>query len=166
VDVFAFGLVVLELTTMKRLDHSNSYCWPELLESVKDEVCFYITFYTMFQSTHDSLHYHAEMCCQAYLVVGMACKFVSMNMQTLVPKFRDTGLQDAKLFIAKCLGPPEERPTVGELLEDRFFCRKPAPARPPSVTGDDSGLVGRDGSFCGDEQHRGSGAGCAFCGIC
>jgi WNK lysine deficient protein kinase len=39
VDVFAFGLVVLELTTMKRLDHSNSYGWPELLESVKDEVC-------------------------------------------------------------------------------------------------------------------------------
>jgi hypothetical protein len=39
VDVFAFGLVVLELTTMKRLDHSNSYAWPELLESVKDEVC-------------------------------------------------------------------------------------------------------------------------------
>lgn len=39
VDVFAFGLVVLELTTMKRLDHSNSYGWPDLLESVKDEVC-------------------------------------------------------------------------------------------------------------------------------
>lgn len=38
VDVFAFGLVVLELTTMKKLDHSNSMCWPELLESVKDEV--------------------------------------------------------------------------------------------------------------------------------
>ena len=37
--MFAFGLVVLELTTMKRLDHSNSYGWPELLESVKDEVC-------------------------------------------------------------------------------------------------------------------------------
>lgn len=36
--MFAFGLVVLELTTMKRLDHSNSYGWPELLESVKDEV--------------------------------------------------------------------------------------------------------------------------------
>lgn len=39
VDVFAFGLVVLELTTMKRLDHYNSTCWPELLESVKDDVC-------------------------------------------------------------------------------------------------------------------------------
>jgi WNK lysine deficient protein kinase len=123
VDVFAFGLVVLELTTMKRLDHSNSYGWPELLESVKDE--------------------------------------------------------DAKLFIAKCLGPPEDRPAVGELLEDKFFCRKAAPPRPPSLAGDDGGLVGRDGSFVGrdgsfvgrdgsfvgregsfcDDQHRGSGAG-------
>lgn len=71
-------------------------------------------------------------------------------------------MQDAKLFIAKCLGPPEDRPAVGQLLEDRFFCRKPAPPRPPSITGDDgSGLAGRDGSVIGDEQRGGGGgAGC------
>ena len=53
---------------------------------------------------------------------------------------------------------------MGELLEDRFFCRKPAPARPPSISGDDGGLVGRDGSFvgrdgsfCGDDHQRGGG---------
>ena len=36
VDVFAFGLVVLELTTLKRLDHWSSARWPELLDSVTD----------------------------------------------------------------------------------------------------------------------------------
>lgn len=34
--MFAFGLVVLELTTLKRLDHWNSAQWPQLLESVTD----------------------------------------------------------------------------------------------------------------------------------
>ena len=61
VDVFAFGLVVLELTTLKRLDHWSSARWPELLDSVTDP--------------------------------------------------------DTKAFVAKCLGPEDQRPTVAELLE-------------------------------------------------
>lgn len=64
--------------------------------------------------------------------------------------------QDAKLFIAKCLGPPEDRPTVQQLLEDRFFCRKPTPPRPAS---EDGGPSGRDGSACGEEHHRGGSSG-------
>jgi len=64
VDVFAFGLVVLELTTLKRLDHWSSSRWPELLDSVTDP--------------------------------------------------------ETKAFIAKCLGPEDQRPTVAELLEVRF----------------------------------------------
>lgn len=71
---------------------------------------------------------------------------------------RCLSLQDAKLFIAKCLGPPEDRPSVGQLLEDRFFCRKPQPPRPPSLTGEDSGLSGRD-SFAADDHHRGGSSG-------
>lgn len=62
-DVFAFGLVVLELTTLKRMDHWNRAQWPQLLESVLEP--------------------------------------------------------DAKAFIAKCLGPAEQRPTVAQLLEVR-----------------------------------------------
>ena len=67
VDVFAFGLVVLELTTLKRLDHWSSARWPELLDSVRDP--------------------------------------------------------ETKAFVAKCLGPEDQRPTVAELLEAR--CRRP-----------------------------------------
>ena len=38
VDVFAFGLVVLELVTAKRMDHGHNTSWPSLLESLKDQV--------------------------------------------------------------------------------------------------------------------------------
>ena len=62
--MFAFGLVVLELTTLKRLDHWSSSRWPELLDSVPDP--------------------------------------------------------ETKAFIAKCLGPEDQRPTVAELLEVRI----------------------------------------------
>jgi hypothetical protein len=37
VDIFAFGLCVLELATKKKLDSSNCAIWPELLQSVQDE---------------------------------------------------------------------------------------------------------------------------------
>ena len=70
VDVFAFGLVVLELTTLKRLDHWSSSRWPELLDSVTDP--------------------------------------------------------ETKAFIAKCLGPEDQRPTVAELLEARLETTPPA----------------------------------------
>lgn len=36
IDIFAFGLCVLELTTKQRLDRDNAHCWPELLETVHD----------------------------------------------------------------------------------------------------------------------------------
>ncbi len=62
--------------------------------------------------------------------------------------------QDAKSFIGKCLGPPGDRPTVQQLLEDRFFCRKPAAPRPQS---EDGGAGGRDASLCGDD-YRGAGS--------
>mmetsp|Transcript_2738 Transcript_2738/g.8068 ORF Transcript_2738/g.8068 Transcript_2738/m.8068 type:complete len:488 (-) Transcript_2738:415-1878(-) len=104
VDVFAFGLVVLELVTAKRMDHSHSTSWPSLLDSVKDE--------------------------------------------------------DAKVFIAKCLGPEDERPSVAQLLVDDFFKKAPAPLpRPGSVSGDDhtrnliGGLVGAGGGS-GDIVHH------------
>lgn len=38
VDVFAFGLVVLELVTAKRMDYGHNTSWPSLLDSVKDQV--------------------------------------------------------------------------------------------------------------------------------
>lgn len=37
VDIFAFGLCLLELSTMKRLDSNNCQIWPDLLKSVQNE---------------------------------------------------------------------------------------------------------------------------------
>jgi WNK lysine deficient protein kinase len=37
VDIFAFGLCVLELATKQRLDSSNAGMWPGLLETVQDK---------------------------------------------------------------------------------------------------------------------------------
>lgn len=37
VDIFAFGLCLLELSTLKRLDSNNCQIWPELLTSVTHE---------------------------------------------------------------------------------------------------------------------------------
>ncbi|KAL3133225.1 hypothetical protein ABBQ38_007112 [Trebouxia sp. C0009 RCD-2024] len=37
VDIFAFGLCLLELATLKRLDSNNCQIWPELLASVTHE---------------------------------------------------------------------------------------------------------------------------------
>lgn len=37
VDIFAFGLCLLELATLKRLDRNNCQIWPELLTSVTHE---------------------------------------------------------------------------------------------------------------------------------
>lgn len=37
VDIFAFGLCVLELATKQRLDSSSAGTWPSLLETVQDE---------------------------------------------------------------------------------------------------------------------------------
>ena len=37
VDIFAFGLCLLELATLKRLDSNNCQIWPELLASVSHE---------------------------------------------------------------------------------------------------------------------------------
>jgi WNK lysine deficient protein kinase len=39
VDIFAFGLCVLELATCKRLDSSNCQIWPTLVETIPDEEC-------------------------------------------------------------------------------------------------------------------------------
>jgi len=36
VDVFAFGLCVLELATAKKLDHSAQQSWAEVVEAVQD----------------------------------------------------------------------------------------------------------------------------------
>ncbi len=66
VDVFAFGLVVLELTTMKRLDHFNSTCWPQLLESVKDDVRSLPRFICPCRSLHYS-------CLVMLVVIQRAC---------------------------------------------------------------------------------------------
>lgn len=98
VDVFAFGLVVLELTTLKRMDHWNRAEWPQLLESVLEP--------------------------------------------------------DAKVFIARCLGPAEQRPTVAQLLEDPFFTRKPL-ARAPSTVSESTEMGDRHlerGSERGDRE--------------
>ena len=37
VDIFAFGLCVLELATKQKLDSHNAAVWPELLETVQDD---------------------------------------------------------------------------------------------------------------------------------
>ena len=37
VDIFAFGLCVLELATKQRLDSHNAAVWPELLDTVQDD---------------------------------------------------------------------------------------------------------------------------------
>lgn len=90
VDVFAFGLVMLELVTLRRMDRSQSTSWPSHLQDVKDE--------------------------------------------------------DAKIFIAKCLGPEESRPSVAQLLEDRFL--RKVMMRPGSISGDEhlsSAAVGQNG---------------------
>ena len=71
------GLVVLELTTLKRLDHWSSSRWPELLDSVMDP--------------------------------------------------------ETKAFIAKCLGPEDQRPTVAELLEVRLGLSPPSAAIPAKL---------------------------------
>ncbi|CAL8465728.1 g5264 [Coccomyxa elongata] len=36
IDIFAFGLCVLELTTKQRLDRDNAHSWPDLLDTVQD----------------------------------------------------------------------------------------------------------------------------------
>ena len=36
IDIFAFGLCVLELTTKQRLDRDNAHSWPTLLDAVQD----------------------------------------------------------------------------------------------------------------------------------
>lgn len=79
VDVFAFGLVMLELVSLRRMDRCHSTSWPSHLDAVKD--------------------------------------------------------QEAKVFIAKCLGPEEARPSVAQLLEDRFL--RKVSKRPSSISGED-----------------------------
>ncbi len=37
VDIFAFGLCVLELSIKRKVDSSNAASWPEMLEYVEDE---------------------------------------------------------------------------------------------------------------------------------
>ncbi|KAG2496927.1 hypothetical protein HYH03_004933 [Edaphochlamys debaryana] len=75
VDVFAFGLCMLELITLKQLDPQHCSNWPDLLAEVQDE--------------------------------------------------------EARTFIAKCLGSPEQRPTAEQLLADPFFAVKQV-AKPAS----------------------------------
>ena len=36
VDIFAFGLCVLELATLQRMDREYAAAWPDLLETVAD----------------------------------------------------------------------------------------------------------------------------------
>lgn len=36
-DIFAFGLCVLELATLQRMDRDNAGVWPELLATVGDD---------------------------------------------------------------------------------------------------------------------------------
>jgi hypothetical protein len=37
VDIFAFGLCVLELSIKRKVDSSNAAQWPDMLEDVEDE---------------------------------------------------------------------------------------------------------------------------------
>lgn len=71
-DVFAFGLVVLELVTAKRMDHSHSTSWPSLLHSVKDEVRAHPPFpptpCTLGVCVPDCTHYHLRLLCRAAAV--------------------------------------------------------------------------------------------------
>ncbi|KXZ51049.1 hypothetical protein GPECTOR_14g36 [Gonium pectorale] len=71
VDVFAFGLCMLELITLKQLDPQHCSDWPKLLQEVPDD--------------------------------------------------------EARAFIAKCLGPSEQRPTAEQLLADPFFTVRKEP---------------------------------------
>ncbi len=71
VDVFAFGLCMLELITLKQLDPQHCTDWPQLLLEVQDE--------------------------------------------------------EARAFIAKCLGPADQRPTAAQLLADPFFAVRKDP---------------------------------------
>lgn len=68
VDVFAFGLCMLELITLKQLDPQHCSDWQQLLLEVPDE--------------------------------------------------------EARVFIGKCLGPSDQRPTAAQLLADTFFAVK------------------------------------------
>ena len=36
VDIFAFGLCVLELATLQRMDRDNAAAWPDLVATVSD----------------------------------------------------------------------------------------------------------------------------------
>ena len=39
VDIFAFGLIILELATRRKLEASNCASWPQLLDSLQDADC-------------------------------------------------------------------------------------------------------------------------------
>ena len=38
-DIFAFGLIILELATKRKLEASNCEQWPQLLEALQDAEC-------------------------------------------------------------------------------------------------------------------------------
>lgn len=80
-DIFAFGLCMLELITLRQLDPQHCDSWEQLLAEVQDE--------------------------------------------------------EARVFIGKCLGVAELRPTADELLADPFLYLKKPTDKPELKGGDD-----------------------------
>ena len=84
VDIFAYGLLMLELITGRRVDKGGDHEWQERLGGVQDEA--------------------------------------------------------ARGFIARCLDPPQQRPTARELLEDPFL--QPPRKQPAAAGGAGGGAAG------------------------
>ena len=58
VDIFAFGLCVLELATKQKLDSHNAAVWPELLDTVQDD------------ETRNFIHRYTQSWALAYFSLG------------------------------------------------------------------------------------------------
>ena len=55
VDIFAFGLCVLELATKQKLDSHNAAIWPELLDTVQDDETRTFIYRCVFESGSPTL---------------------------------------------------------------------------------------------------------------
>jgi WNK lysine deficient protein kinase len=93
VDIFAYGLLMLELITGRRVDKGGDLAWQERLEGVQDEA--------------------------------------------------------ARAFIARCLDPPQQRPTARALLEDPFL--QPPRKQPAAAGGAGGGSTGGAASSADQE---------------